>query len=114
MTRCAMTTRAVTTCTMTTRLLIFAAALLLPHLAAAQAIPCAPRERVLDFLIDRMGETRRATGTAGTGAQMEVFAGDDGSWTILLHLPDGRACIMANGHGFEATGGLQPARGVPA
>ena len=99
---------------MTTRLLILAAALLLPHLAVAQSIPCAPRERVLEFLIDRMGETRRATGTAGPGARMEVFAGEDGNWTIVLHLPDGRACIMANGREFEATGGLQPARGIPA
>lgn len=100
---------------MTTRLLILAAALLLlPQLAAAQSIPCAPRERVLEILIDRMGETRRATGTAGPGARMEVFAGEEGNWTIVLHLPDGRACIMANGHGFEVTGGLQPARGIPA
>jgi len=94
---------------------ILAAALaFLPQLAFAQSIPCAPRERVLEFLIDRMGESRRATGTAGQGARMELFAGERGSWSMILHLPDGRACILANGQGFEATGGLQPARGIPA
>jgi len=94
--------------------LLAALVAVLPQIAAAQSIPCAPRERVYEFLIDRMGETRRATGTAGQGARMEVFAGEGGSWSILLHLPDGRACILANGQGFEATGGLQPARGIPA
>jgi len=94
--------------------LALAALMAAPPPAAAQAIPCAPRERVYEFLIDRMGETRRATGTAGQGARMEVFAAEGGSWSVVLHLPDGRACILANGQDFEGTGGLQPARGIPA
>jgi len=93
---------------------VLAATLALPLPAAAQSLPCAPRERVLDFVIDRMGETRHATGTAGRGAQMELYAGSDGNWTLLLHLPDGRSCILANGTDFAPTGGLQPARGRPA
>lgn len=97
------------------RPLIAVLALMIPQAAAAQSIPCAPRERVLEALIDRMGESRRAQGTAGRGgAQMELYAGPDGTWTVILHLPDGRACLLANGTDFEATGGLQPARGLPA
>lgn len=96
------------------RLFLAALALPIPQALVAQSIPCAARERVLEALIDRMGETRRAMGTAGRGAQMELYAGPDGSWTVILHLPDGRACLLANGTDFEATGGLQPARGLPA
>jgi hypothetical protein len=105
---------------MTTRLALLPcllAALVLPALGArpvaGQTMPCAPRERMLDIVIDRLGEMRQATGTAGRGAEVELFAGPEGSWTILLHLPDGRSCLMANGTGFQATGGLQPARGRP-
>lgn len=92
----------------------FACALALPAAAPAQGIPCAPRERVLEALIDRMGQTRRAAGQGAGGALMELYAGAEGGWSVILHLPDGRACLLANGAGFEATGGLQPARGLPA
>lgn len=82
--------------------------------AGAQTMPCAPRERVLGFVIDERGEARLAVAQAARGATIELYAGDSGTWTILLHLPDGRTCLMANGQGFEATAGLQPARGQPA
>jgi hypothetical protein len=80
---------------------------------AAQGIPCAPRERMLEIVIDRMGGQRQATGQAGPGATVELFAAEGGEWWFILHLPDGRACLLANGADFEPTGGLQPARGNP-
>ncbi|WP_068299304.1 hypothetical protein [Pararhodobacter sp. CCB-MM2] len=82
--------------------------------AAAQQLPCANRERVLGFVIDQRGETRLATGDAMRGATIELYAGESGSWTMLLNLPDGRSCLLANGENFAATGELQPARGNPA
>ena len=94
--------------------LLLSAALLVPVQALAQTLPCAPREQVLRFVIDQRGETRLATGAAARGASIELFAGEGGHWTLLLNLPDGRSCLLANGEGFEATGGLQPARGNPA
>jgi len=94
--------------------LLLSAALLFPVEGLAQTLPCAPREEVLRFVIDQRGEIRLATGEAARGATIELFAGEGGSWTLLLNLPDGRSCLLANGAGFEATGGLQPARGNPA
>lgn len=82
--------------------------------AAAQSVPCAAREQVLRFVIDQRGEERLATGTASRGATLDLFAADSGTWSLVLHLPDGRSCLLANGDGFEATQGLQPARGIPA
>ncbi len=96
------------------RHLILAAALLFPAAAPAQSLPCAARERVLAFVIDQRGEVRLATGEAAQGASIELFASESGTWTLLLNLPDGRSCLLANGEGFRATEGLQPARGNPA
>jgi len=94
--------------------LLAAALALLPATLSAQTLPCAPRERVLAFVIDQRGETRLAAGEAARGASVELYASDSGSWTLLLNLPDGRACLLANGENFTATGGVQPARGNPA
>ncbi len=93
---------------------VLAAFLLLPTAATAQTLPCAARERVLAFVIDERGETRLASGEAAQGATIELFAAETGTWTLLLNLPDGRSCLLANGRAFVATGGLQPARGNPA
>ncbi|GAB4260307.1 MAG: hypothetical protein Kow0013_03770 [Pararhodobacter sp.] len=96
------------------RFLLLAATLLIqPLIATAQTLPCAMRERLLAFVIDQRGEVRLATAQAARGATLEIFAAETGSWTILLTLPDGRSCLLANGDRFEATGGLQPARGNP-
>lgn len=96
------------------RLILAVALICLPVVSVAQSLPCAPRERMLALVIDQRGETRLATGDAARGARVELYAADSGSWTLLLSLPDGRDCLLANGRGFSATGGLQPARGRPA
>lgn len=84
------------------------------HAALAQSLPCAPREQVLEGVMDHMGAERLARGRAARGAQIEVFSTPDGDWMIVLQLPDGRACLLGAGDQFEATLGLQPARGAPA
>ena len=92
----------------------FAALLLFPAAASAQQLPCSARERVLSLVIDQRGEARLATGRAARGATIDLFAAESGTWTLVLNLPDGRSCLLANGNGFTATQGLQPARGAPA
>jgi len=82
--------------------------------APAQTLPCGARDRVLSLVLDQLGERRLATGAAQRGARVDLFAGEGGSWTLILHLPDGRACLLAHGSEFEATRGLPPALGNPA
>ena len=94
--------------------LLLAVLTLFPAVASAQSLPCAVRERVLAFVIDERGETRLATGEASQGATIDLFAAPSGTWSLVLNLPDGRSCLLANGRAFVATGGLQPARGNPA
>lgn len=93
---------------------LITAALLLATPTTAQTLPCAPRERVLHFVIDQRGEVRLATGQVQNDATIDLFAADSGTWSLVLNLPDGRSCLLANGQGFEATQGLQPVRGNPA
>lgn len=81
--------------------------------AQSQTLPCAPRERVLESIVDRMGAERLARGRAAQGASIELYATPSGDWTLILHLPDGRACLLGAGDQFEATQGLQPVRGEP-
>ncbi len=80
--------------------------------AAFSAPQCDARDRVLDLLADRYGETRRSVGIAGEAAVMELYAADDtGTWTITMTLPDGRMCLMASGSGYEGVTEQRPAKG---
>ncbi|MFN3955852.1 MAG: hypothetical protein ACK4LQ_15495 [Pararhodobacter sp.] len=74
-------------------------ALIAPSALAARGVPCGPTERVVAFIAEQ-GERARATGTAGHGARMALHVARDGRWSLLLHLPDGRSCILANGADF--------------
>lgn len=76
---------------------------------------CDQRDRVVAFLAERYGETRRSIGLAGDGAVMELFAAaDTGSWTITVTLPDGQMCLVAAGSAYEAVTEALPAKGIPA
>lgn len=95
-----------------------ALSLLLPALALAlpakaqQAPRCAPRAEVLDLLEKRYSETLRAIGMTRGQAVMELYASDDdGSWTLLMTLPNGLACMMGAGTAFEAL--VAPVKGSP-
>lgn len=76
---------------------------------------CDARDRVLAFLAERYGETRRSVGLAGEGAVMELFAAEEtGTWTITVTLPDGQTCLVASGAEFEAVTEDLPVKGTPA
>ena len=79
------------------------------------ATQCDTRDRVVAFLADRYGETRRSVGLAGDAAVIELFAADaTGTWTITVTLPDGRMCLVASGSAYEAVTEGLPAKGTPA
>lgn len=81
---------------------------------AAHAAPCAPRDQVLAGLATGFDETRRAIGLTGQTQVIEVFASENGSWTITVTRPDGTTCLVASGQGFEAISEDLPAKGKPA
>lgn len=81
--------------------------------ALAQGQRCAPRAQVVELLATRHAETRRAIGLTANQTVMELYASEaTGSWTLLVTLPNGLACLVAAGNGFEQTGA--GAAGAPA
>jgi hypothetical protein len=71
-----------------------------PSLAGAR---CAARDKVVQTLADRYGETRQSVGLAPNSAMMEVYASaETGTWTITVTMPDGMTCLVASGEHFKA------------
>ena len=71
---------------------------------------CGERNAVVTKLGEKYGEVRRGGGLAGATAIFEVWASDTtGTWTILKTTPNGQACVMAVGEGWqEYEGGSTP------
>ncbi|MFW8635789.1 hypothetical protein [Cribrihabitans pelagius] len=70
--------------------------------AAAQERNCAPRDKVLQRLADKYGESRQSIGMGQRGLVMETFASaDTGSWTITVTTPAGITCLVASGQSYE-------------
>jgi hypothetical protein len=73
------------------------------HAFAQEGPKCDTRERVLEQLTVKFGETRQSIGLAPNNAVIEVFASTQtGSWTITATMPNGVTCLVASGQAFEA------------
>jgi len=63
---------------------------------------CAPRDKYVDLLTKKYGESVRVTGMLkGNKGIMEVWQGKTGSWSILMTLPSGQSCMVAAGDDLE-------------
>ncbi len=70
--------------------------------AAAQQVPCAPRDGVLSHLESKYGEVPVAVGVTSAGGLVEVLTTGDGlTWTIIVTLPNGISCMVAAGEGWR-------------
>ncbi len=78
--------------------------LLSTPIAEAQSRPaCADRAKVVERLAERYGETRQSMGMHQNNGVLEVYASaDTGTWTILVTMPNGLACLIAAGQSWEA------------
>lgn len=68
---------------------------------AAGPPACAERGDMLRTLRQRFGETPVGRGMTDRGAVIELLVGPDGTWTLLLTFPTGRACMLASGDLWE-------------
>ncbi|WP_309082783.1 hypothetical protein [Chelativorans sp.] len=64
---------------------------------------CAPRDDLVAQLGAQYSERQKGVGLLGEQAVMEVFASDQGSWTILTTDINGTSCIVAAGEGWDDT-----------
>lgn len=69
--------------------------------AGAQALMCAPKAKMTAYLKDTYNEEPVGGGILTSGRPMLILAAPAGkSFTQLVLLPDGQACLMATGKGF--------------
>lgn len=82
-----------------------------PALAQGRA-NCASYDSALEQLAEGYHEEPVVTGR-GVGAGMQILASPDGkTWTALVIMPDGRACIVMDGTDLRI--GPMPIAGEPA
>jgi hypothetical protein len=68
--------------------------------ASAQSA-CGPREQLVKLLADQYKEDPVGMGLSQPGQVLEVFASSNGSWTMVMTMPDGKACMIAAGDNWE-------------
>lgn len=69
--------------------------------AVAQQTVCGERDRILKVLEKEYGETLAGTGVLPNGTMLELHTSPDGSFTVLVTLPNGPTCIRADGTGWR-------------
>ena len=70
--------------------------------AQSEATSCGDRNKVIKSLAQKYGETRQGIGLGRNNGVMEIYASNEtGTWTILVTLPSGQACLIAAGESFE-------------
>jgi len=68
--------------------------------ASAQS-SCGPREHLVKLLSDQYKEDPIGIGLAQPGQVLEVFASSNGTWSMVMTMPDGKACLIAAGDNWE-------------
>ena len=69
--------------------------------AGPQGATCGDRNDVLSQLKDKYKELPTGFGMTGNGAVVELMTAENGNWTLILSFPNGHACLMAAGEGWE-------------
>lgn len=76
----------------------------------AQQAQCAPTAQVLDALVNKYGEQQITHGATPSGAIIQVWANaETGTWSAIVHRPDGVSCLVASGDSFEFSAPGDPA-----
>ena len=73
----------------------------MPAVAKHGDTSCAPRDVLLEVLDERFHQVPVATGLAGSGVMLEIYASADGTWTMLATQPDGNSCVKGTGTHWE-------------
>jgi len=84
---------------------LLAAAMIGAQPAAAQTgspgPQCGAREAVLDRLSAKYDEEPVSIGVTATGSLLEVLASPEGTWTIIVTVPNGPTCLVSSGDGWH-------------
>ena len=75
--------------------------ILISTAAAAQPV-CGSHGTVSDNLRNGYSEAPVSMGVTTSGAVIEVFASEDGTWTLVITQPNGLSCLIAAGQDWES------------
>lgn len=71
--------------------------------SATQQPACTKRTDVVKHLANKYSEAPVAIGLANNGGVIEVLSSKEGSsWTIIITMPNGTACMIAAGENWES------------
>lgn len=74
---------------------------LIPTAAAAQPV-CGSHGTVSENLEKGYAEAPVSMGVTTSGAIIEVFASEKGTWTLVITQPNGLSCLIAAGQDWES------------
>jgi len=84
---------------------LISSVLILPSLsfnAATAPAKCGNRAELIKTLEERYKEVPVALGISTKNTEaFEVFASEAGTWTVVMTLSNGVACVMAAGHSWQ-------------
>lgn len=81
--------------------LVAAFLFLAPGVVPAVAAVCMDHKTLTDYLSEKFKEQPKAVGLVAAAGLMSVYVSPKGTWTILMTNPQGVACIVAAGDGYE-------------
>lgn len=73
-------------------------------LSASQAVAtevCKERKLIINHLAEKYREKTAAVGLTEGGKVMEITVSPDGTWTLITSWPDGQACVLDSGKGWQ-------------
>lgn len=73
-----------------------------PAAAGAGEPVCADHDRLREQLGAQYQERRFATGVTEAGGLLEIYVGPKETWTAVIVLPHGPACLIAAGEGWRS------------
>jgi hypothetical protein len=80
--------------------------------AEAQQQPCGKLVELASTLAERYHERPLDRGVTADGSLFAIFASPDGdTWTAVSVQPDGRACVVGTGRGWERAGSAAKGEG---
>lgn len=71
---------------------------------------CGERADIVGALLQGHDEQPVADGLAGSGGVVELFLSPNGSWTLIMTLPQGKTCLLSSGTNWETFKPLKPAQ----
>ena len=62
---------------------------------------CGQRDAMLKAAEEKYKEVPRHRALSSDGAMIEVLVSEEGTWTVVVSLPDGTACVRGSGAAWE-------------